>query len=130
MECARCRGAGGNGTLPCDLVDAYKNCQDDKLWKGNFLRQEGSARALKNCSTFTHAKGKDGTTTVTHKFTGGVCDQSVPKALRNFVATKASVTHPNTASLDVGLFMFKRLVVHRCTGLNPACLLQKGRTSR
>ena len=124
MECARCRGAGGNGTLPCDLVDFYKNCPDDKLWKGNFLIMDTQKESKKRggnglCSKFTSGKGKHGTTIVAHTFPGGVCDNSAPVEIRNFVATKASVTHPHSTSLDVGLFVFKRLVVHRCTGLNP-----------
>ena len=38
----------------------------------------------------------------------------------NLVVTKAEVAHPNKASKNVGIFMFKRVVSHNCTGNGKA----------
>ena len=43
------------------------------------------------------------------------------------VITKAWVTHPNKASPRVGVYMFKRVVTHKCTGEYPD-FCQKGAT--
>lgn len=42
-----------------------------------------------------------------------------PTLGNSLVLTKAFVTHPHRASLPVGIYMFKRLVTHKCTGKNP-----------
>ena len=117
-NCAKCKGGdlGDNGALPCG--SASVDCPDNKLWKGQFFIVNGMGEG--ECKGSTTDAGLKGIAMTTYAFPGGICNSSAPELLRNLVATKAYVTHPHKASRNVGVVIFKRLVMHRCTGTNPA----------
>ena len=52
---------------------------------------------------------------------------SLPTISGSLVLTKAWTTHPSLTSRRVGVFIFKRLVTHKCTGTNPT-FCKKGTT--
>jgi len=43
---------------------------------------------------------------------------------KTMLATKGFVSHPSGASRRIGVFMFKRVVTHKCTGSNPRFCLK------
>ena len=62
------------------------------------------------CQSLTDMAALTGSILTTRKF---------PTLGNSLVLTKAFVTHPHKASRSVGIYMFKRLVTHKCTGKNP-----------
>jgi len=152
FDWTQCKSEGGGKQcasctmLPCDKVEAssgmlfagaasllrsrkkdskskYSSCPDDKIWKGAFFIQYGSS-GQGHCNDFTHDSAIKGVAMTSFRFPT-VGNTSAPKG-GNLVLTKSFVTHPNKASKNVGMFMFKRLVTHLCTGKTKAC--KKGQT--
>jgi len=91
-------------------------CPDNKLWKGRYFTTHYD-KGL--CSSLNPNWVIKGFTQSAYLFPGGIYNSSAPKLDRNLVATKALVTHPDKASKDVGVVMFKRMVMHQCTGTKP-----------
>jgi len=124
-NCAKCKGGDldDNGALPCD--SASVDCPDNKLWKGSYflwktsLTRGGVAFSTPRCTSLRMPEALKGLTMSTYDFPGGIGNSSADKLDRNLVATKALVTHPDGASKDVGVVMFKRMVMHQCTGTKP-----------
>merc|ERR1712195_195657 len=112
-NCAKCKGGDDDGALPCG--SASVKCPDNKLWKGRYFTTHYD-KGL--CSSLNPNWVIKGFTQSAYLFPGGIYNSSADKLDRNLVATKALVTHPNGASKDVGVVMFKRMVMHRCTGTN------------
>jgi len=136
-NCAKCKGGDldDNGALPCG--SASVKCPDNELWKGSYffhsltevlrrssyfhlpvLRRGEAASGL--CSPLTLPSVMTGVTQSTYDFPGGIYNSSAPSRLgRNLVATKALIAHPDDAHANVGVVMFKRMVMHQCTGTKP-----------
>ena len=116
MNCALCSDVEG-GALPCDKVRKGKkssDCPDDKIMANKkFFRVRASRDGLGKCIPFNESKG----------LLLGVAESTWKFPIlgeKSLVITKAWVTHPHQASKPVGVFLFKRLVTHTCTGENPA----------
>jgi len=131
-NCAKCKGGDDNAFLPCDTVPSTTNalgpspkvpsidCPDDKLWKGSYFQgwHSPQGRGTGTCRDSIPC-GQSASTESTYDFPGGIYNSSADKLDRNLVATKAFVTHPTGASENVGVVMFKRMVMHQCTGTKP-----------
>jgi len=126
-DCAKC--SNSDGTLLCDEVhpkggkpeNRAEACPDDAMgsngaffmqWgeKGKEGKVKGFPGECKRSSKGLHAAILTGMVMTTFKF---------PGAVGELVATKIFVTHPHKAHRSVGLFAFKRLVTHTCTGKRP-----------
>jgi len=126
-QCASCKGGDGNGVLPCDKQTKGKSaatCPDSKLWKGKFFAVNGLS-GKGGCNSLSLPGSLRGSATTAYNFAGGICNSSAPEPAernegRNLVATKGFVGHPNKAPANVAVVIFKRLVMHRCTGIRPA----------
>merc|ERR1712153_222763 len=125
-QCASCKGGDGNGVLPCDKQPKGSSaaCPDSKLWKGKFFNVNGLS-GNGGCNTLSSPGSLGGSALTAYNFAGGICNSSAPEPPernegRNLVATKGFVGHPNKAPANVAVVMFKRLVMHRCTGIRPA----------
>ena len=124
-NCARCSG-DGNGALPCDkvLVGSHKasECPDHEFWRGKLFMQTASS-ATGRCYPVGASKqlaSFQGNPLTSRVFP--IVNQSQAGNGSNAVITKMLVAHPDHASEDVGVFVFKRLVTHICTGAKPgAC---------
>jgi len=123
-NCAKCKSGalGDNGALPCD--SASVDCPDNKLWTGSYFLHEKATtrkpRGIPTCSTLER-NGVSGSTMSNYDFPGGIGNSSAVKLDRNLVATKVLVAHPDGASFNVGVVMFKRMVMHRCTAKSAVC---------
>jgi len=125
-QCASCKGGDGNGVLPCDKQPKGSSaaCPDSKLWKGKFFNVNGLS-GNGGCNTLSSPGSLGGSALTAYNFAGGICNSSAPEPPernegRNLVATKGFVGHPNKAPANVAVVIFKRLVMHRCTGIRPA----------
>lgn len=130
-ECALCDDAGG--VLPCSRVEdktkgkvgqKSSECRDDKMMTNRkwWFYLEGRNGWSGWCMDFANRRG-------TYTLTGNVVSTWKFPFLGSdsMVATKAWITHPQAAHKRVGVFMFKRLVSHRCTGrAGKASLCTKG----
>lgn len=120
-NCALCSDIEG-GALPCDKVpvvkkhgeskrEPYSACSDGKqLSNRKFWRP--STKGDSRCAPMTDEVALQGIVQSTREFPG----------LGNHfysLVTKAWVTHPNKAHEKVGVYMFKRVVTHKCTGKYP-----------
>jgi len=112
-NCAVCDTSGG--ALPCSKVSkGVKStaCRDDsmsatlKFWKMNGISKKGA------CQHFAGPGPMVGSASTAYAF---------PTLGSNLVLSKGFVTHPNKASKPIGVFIFKRLVTHSCTGKGGAC---------
>jgi len=123
-NCAKCKSGalGDNGALPCD--SASVDCPDNKLWTGSYFLHEKATtrkpRGIPTCSTLER-NGVSGSTMSNYDFPGGIGNSSAVKLDRNLVATKVLVAHPIGASNNVGVVMFKRMVMHQCTAKSAVC---------
>jgi len=113
-NCAKCKDGDDDGVLPCDRVSV--DCPDNNLWKGRFFefdndRKRGRCDHLENVC-------EGAVTQSTYDFPG-IYNSSADKLDRNLVATKVVVAHPDGANKNVGVVMFKRMVMHQCTGTKP-----------
>ena len=113
MNCALCSDVKG-GALPCDKVKmtTRSRCPDDKIMVNKKYFQQNGVIGRGGCIGLTHRFSLHGIATTTWKFP--------ILGKKSLVITKAWVTHPHGASKPVGVFLFKRLVTHTCTGENPA----------
>jgi len=123
-NCAKCN-QGDNGVLPCDQAALnsewqytwQSTCGDNNLWKGRFFEfsdEKGKGR----CDELENVC-EGAVTQTTYNFPGGIGNSSADKLDRNLVATKVVVAHPDGANKNVGVVMFKRMVMHQCTGTKP-----------
>merc|ERR1712166_1047198 len=119
-NCAKCKGGDDNGALPCG--SASVDCPDNNLWKGRFFEvfplQRGRL-GTQGCSALMDEHVRKGNTLSAYAFPGGIGNSSADEIDRNLVATKALVAHPDDADPNVGVVMFKRMVMHQCTGTKP-----------
>ena len=121
-DCAKCRNSD-NGLLPCDKVepsggenkgrDSASHCPDGDMGSNGAYFVQFQTSGLGHCLHL-----KDEKDPIVH--TGMVrTSYKFPGAKGDLVATKALVAHPNRADRSAGLFAFKRLVTHTCTGKRP-----------
>merc|ERR1712166_1344682 len=141
-DCAKCKGgrlarplARGEapGALPCDVIPmkmdgkpllplnkvTSDNCLDQELHiKGSFFMVSGAGPGrdqagwggTPECQKFTTLFGLKGIVQTTYFF---------PCMYGTLVATKALIAHPHQTKESVGVVMFKRTVIHKCTGAKP-----------
>jgi len=126
-NCAKCKEADGNGALPCDKplptkqknTNKASNCPDSKLWNGKFYSvNEISGKGV--CESLGRPACFRASALTTYNFAGGIYNSSADLLDKNLVSTKCFITHPTSASANVGVVIFKRLVMHQCTGIRPA----------
>jgi len=114
-NCAKCKGGDldDNGALPCD--SASVDCPDNKLWKGSYFFHDKPNRR--------RPTGKPSCSKLSGLEEGyAICNYNFPGIGGNsLVATKVLVAHPDGASENVGVVMFKRMVMHRCTAKSAVC---------
>merc|ERR1711871_552797 len=112
-NCALCNNAGG--VLPCDKPSPSNKasaCPDNKILKtGSYFRVRQGGAAV--CHPTDALAARVGTAQTTWKYA------TLGDSL---VLTKSMIAHPALSHKKVGVFMFKRIVSHKCTGHNTnAC---------
>jgi len=111
-NCAKC--SNSDGTLLCDEAHPYKKkptnraeaCPDNAMASNGAFFVQGRCIHLKNALPATLT----GAVMITYQF---------PGIVGQLMATRILVTHPIQAHQSVGLFVFKRLATHTCTGKRP-----------
>lgn len=135
-DCAVCDTSPprGNNVLPCSkvvkgrgkLLDAgiqggkITDCRDDDI-----LRKRKvwiPLMGFGSCVDLGHISSLKGIARTAYGLEGTDVGKD------SLVLTKIWVTHPNMAEEEVGVVMFKRIVMHKCTGRNKPSACIKGTT--